>query len=152
MRTDKTTLYVIGGAVALVYFGVLDPILTALGIKKDQDDRSLDVQAQDPGSPWAPTMWKQVSGAIILTNAAAVKFTDELYNAFGAFNDCEECVKAVFRQLKFKTQVSYLADVFYQRYGQDLLAYLRGGNWPQDRLSSADLAEINSFIQKLPLK
>lgn len=152
MQKNDRYILIGAGAVALVYFGVLNPLLKFLGVKDSQDTVSLDNESVNPVSYWSPLLWKQTPGAIILTTAAVEKMVTDIYNAFGLFNDCEECVTAVFKQLKFKTQVSYLSDYFYKKYGQDLLSYIRGGLYPQDRLSDKDVQLINEFLQKLPLK
>jgi hypothetical protein len=74
----------------------------------------------------------------------------QILDSFGAFNDNEEQAIAVFHQLKTKANVSFLAEIFYRMTGQDLLTYLRGGIWPQDRLSDSDVNAINQFLSKLP--
>ena len=150
--TDNNKIILIGaGAVALIYFGVLNPILQALGIKTTVANRELDTASTDPGSPWSPAMYKRVQNARIMTRDSAAKLASELYNSFGVFNDCEECAIAVFKKLSFRTQVSFLAETFAQIYGQDMLTFIRGGAWPQDRLSDNDVKQLNDYIQKLPL-
>jgi len=139
-------------AVGVLYFGLLNPLLHFLGVKTSQDTVSLDQQATDPGSFWNPNFYKQISSPILLTRASGEALARSLYDCFGMFNDDEEQAKGIIKSLSFQTQLSYLADVFYQLYQQDLLSFLRGGNWPQDRLSDADVNELTKFVQKLPLK
>jgi hypothetical protein len=140
------------GAVGLVYFGLLNPLLKFIGVKDSAETTALNNTATDVNSPWLPGYWKTVPGAMILTMSAAEKMATTLYDSFGWFNDNEDQAKAVIRSLKFKTQLSFLAQIFYQKYGLDLLSFLRGGMYPQDRLSDADVSELNTFINKLPTK
>lgn len=140
--------YLAGGIVGFV---LIKQILEALGIWKDQDTKDLDNAAGDPNSFWNPNFWKgsqNYSYAIDLPTAQ--QLVTEIYNAFGAFNDCEECVIGIFRSMRTKANVSFLSYVFQQKYGMDLLKFLRGGIYPQDRLSDTDVAEINRYVKQLP--
>lgn len=140
------------GAVGLVYFGLLNPLLKFIGIKDSEETTALNNTATAVNSPWLPNYWKTIPGAMILTRSAAEKMADTLYNSFGWINDSEDQAKAVIRSLKFKTQLSFLSQVFTEKFGYDLLSFLRGGNYPFDRLSDADVNELNNFINKLPVK
>lgn len=151
MKQEQKYIVIGAAAIGLVYFGVLDPLLKFLGVKQSADTAALDTAASNPQSMWSPTLWKNTFNAKILTRAAAERLSRDIYDSFGMFNDCEECVISAFKQLSYRTQVSYLADIFYQLYGQDLISFIRGGNYPQDRLSDNDVQSINSFLQKLPL-
>lgn len=152
MQKNDKIILIGAGAVALVYFGVLNPLFKYLGLKQSEETINLDNEAVNPLSFWSPNFWRTVSGAKILTSAAVENMATDIYNSFGLFNDCEECVISIFKQLNYKTQVSYLSDYFYKKYGFDLLSFLRGGNYPQDRLSDKDVNDINIFLSKLPLK
>lgn len=153
MEKDNKTFLVLGlAAIGLVYFGVLDPVLKFVGIKDDQETKNIDEVAINPGTPWSINFWKNVPGATVLTRAYAVQLANTIYNSFGYFNDNEEQAKGVIKSLKFQTQLSFLSMVFYEIYKEDLLTFLRGGWYPQDRLSDNDLSELISFINKLPLK
>lgn len=142
---------ILGGVLA---FDVIKRILEALGLWDSKDTKELDDVSSDPSSAWNPNFWKQkpsnVAWTYAITTTQALQYAKEIYDSFGAFDDCEECAKGVFRQLRTKANVSFLADNFQQKYGKDLLDFLRGGLWPKDRLSDADVAEINRYIQQLP--
>lgn len=152
LSKDEKVIVIGAAGVAVLYFGLLNPLLKWLGIKDDANTKQLDATANIPGSPWDPNKYKITSGAVILTRSAGERYAREIYDAFGAFNDCEECAIAVFKQLKYQTQVSYLSQVFYDLYNQDLFTFLRGGIWPQDRLSDSELAALDSYVKNLPVK
>jgi len=152
LNKQEKIIIVGAAAVGVLYFGLLNPLLHFLGVKTSQDTTSLDQQATDPGSFWQANFYKNISAPVLLTRASAEALCREIYDAIGWTNDDEDRVKAVFKSLHFQTQVSYLADVFYQLYQADLLSWLRGGIFPYDRLSDADVNEITKYIQKLPVK
>lgn len=140
----------LGAIVVLKAFGAIDSMLEALGLKDGQDSKDLDNE-NSPTSFWSPTFYKSApTGAWLLTSAAATQYANQIYDAVGGFNDDEEAVITVFKKLRAQSQVSQLADVFSQLYKADLLTFLRGGNWPQDRLSDADVNLINNYIKSLP--
>lgn len=138
---------------ALIAFSAISRIFTGLGIFESQESKNVDATASSSTTFWSPTYWKQFpynSFSYRVTFDMATQFLKTITDSFGAFNDCEECVKGVFRLMRTKSNVSYLADVFQQQGNGDLFTYLRGGWWPQDRLSDSDLNEINNFLSQLP--
>jgi len=153
-KLDKNEKVIILGAlgIGVLYFGLLNPLLHFLGVKTGADTVTLDQQASNPGSFWQPSFWRNTTNPMLLTRASAEALAREIYNASGYWNDDEDKIKAIFKSLNFQTQVSFLADVFNQLYGADLLSWLRGGIWPQDRFSDADISEITKYLLKLPLK
>lgn len=151
---DKWTRYVILGIVVIVsikVLGLFDRLLEMLGLKKSEDTQKLDEAATDPGSWWNPTFWKSgPPGTLILKMETARQYAKRIYNAMGIFDDNEEEVKAVFRNMQTQSQASFLCDVFQQEYNIDCLNFLRGGMWPKDRLSDADVNEITNYVNNLP--
>lgn len=147
--SDVFPFLLIGGGI--IAFSVVKKLLQGVGIWESGDTKALDQAEENPYSFWNPNFYKQYSTytyAINLTQAT--EYANRIYDAFGIFNDCEECVKSVFGEMKTQSNVSYLSAVFNEIYQQDLLKFLRGGWWPQDRLSDADVSEINTMISKLP--
>lgn len=151
LSSDKNKLLIAAGVVGLAYFGVLNPLLKWLGIKDSQDTKDLDTAAGNPNNFWSPLFWKNVTRPIILTRSSAENIARTIYDAMGVFNDNEEQAVGALKNLKYQTQVSFLAEVFFQMYSMDLITFLRGGSWPQDRLSDAEVADLNSYLQKLPV-
>lgn len=151
---DKWVRLIVMGIVVYVILqvsGLFKSILQLLGLKTKPETEKLDNAATDPGSFWNPKFWESgPSGTLILTAAAVENYAKQIWDAIGAFNDDEEAVKAVFRKMKTQSQASYLADHFASKYKSDLLAFLRGGYWPQDRLSDYDVNEITEFVNRLP--
>lgn len=145
-------MLIVGGAIA---FGVVKDILEFLGLWDSKDTKDLNNASTDPNSAWNPNYWKTIkpagaSWSYAITDTTARQWSSEIYNSFGPFNDCEECAIAVCKRCRTKANFSFLADIFQQTYGQDFLTFLRGGWWPQDRLSDADVNIINQYIEGLP--
>jgi hypothetical protein len=139
---------------AVMGFFILKQLLEMLGIWKDKDDKALDAAGADANSFWSPEYWKLKPSGVEytrpITESTAKGYATEIYNAFSWINDCEECVKAVFKRLPSQASASFVSYAFNKTYGMDLLDFLRGGTWPQDRLSSADVNEINRYVATLP--
>ncbi len=135
------------GILAGSYFLVIKPILQKFGVVNtaadDANDKLSDQYATGKGSPFDPNYFKTVSKAIILTSASADALAETIYNAFSVWGDSEDTVYGVFRQLKTKTQVSYLSYVFFQKYKYDLYQYLTG------RMSDSELKVVNGLVANM---
>lgn len=153
-KNEKIVVWVgVGLAVYLVFnvVGGISALAEMFGLKEKQDTKDLNNSSTDPTNFWNPNFYTTGPvGTLLLTQAAAGQMAASIWRAFGPFDDNEELVKGVLKQLKTQSQVSFLAKVFYQDYKTDLLSYLRGTTWPYDRLSDADVNELNNYISKLP--
>jgi hypothetical protein len=145
--TDGQGLLKTGLIIGATYFLVVRPILVKVGIQKTAEDRKREDQIKDystsTASPFNPNYWKTVSKALILTSASSDALAKTIYDAIGFFYDDENAVYGVFRQLKAKTQVSYLADVFFKKYNYDLYQYLARN------LNANELAIVNGIVSNL---
>lgn len=148
---DVIPFIVIGGA--LIAFDVVNKILIKLGIVDSAATIALDDAATNPNSFWNPNFWKSAPNgqySYAITESEARQWIRDIKNSFGAFNDNEEQAIAVFKRCRTQANASFLSWVFNKDSGEDLLKYLRGGWWPQDRLSDADVWEITQFVNGLP--
>jgi hypothetical protein len=155
-KQDNSKLLLYGGGLIIVYFGILKPLLEKLGIAKSQADQQLINQQNLPNNknPFSPIYWKTVSGAKLITRNATNNLAKRIYEAMGFFSDDEPAVFSVFSQMKYKTQVSWLSDVFQQNYKMDLLDFLKRGKGqlPQAGLNSDELQQILNIVNALPIK
>lgn len=150
---DLMPLFLLAGGV--IGFVLLKQVLEKLGIWESADTKALDAVQDEPNSFWSPNYWQTIKPAnknwtYAITESEAAEWLREIEDSFGMFNDCEECAIAVFKRCRTKANLSFLSWVFSKLGGGDLLTYLRGGWWPQDRLSDADVNIINQYISKLP--
>lgn len=129
------------------YFLLLRPVLVATGVIDSPEDKKRDqIESQYAtglDSAFNPQWYRNVSGAVLITRAKAEELAEIIYDAMGLFNDDEDAIYAVFRQLKAKTQVSWLADVFFQQYNADLYQYLRG------RMSDSEMDVVHGIVNNL---
>lgn len=146
---DLMTIALAGGL--LLSFDMIKRFFEGIGIWKSAATKNIDSEETNPESAFNPNFYKNyVNYTYAITGQQALDYSTQIYDAFGVFNDCEECVFNVFYALKTKSNVSFLADKFSQKYGQSLLTFLRGGWYPQDRLSDSDLNTILQYVSKLP--
>jgi len=135
-------------------FSVIKKVLESIGLWSSQDSKDLDAAGSSASSWWNPNFYKTKPYNIPYTNpitsTTAKVLAEKLYSSFGPFNDDEESAISVFKSLPSQSAGSYVSESFLNRYGQDMLTFLRGGVWPQDRLSDADVAVINRYVNSLP--
>lgn len=151
-RENVTTgFYIAGGVLTWV---LLKKLLESLGILDPTSTVNLDNAMTDPNSFWNPNFWRSKPPNVNYTNpitlAQAETLSRSIYNAFSWYNDNEEQAIAVFKSLPSQAAASFLAHVFQQMYNADLLTFLRGGSWPQDRLSDSDVYMIHNYVMNLP--
>jgi hypothetical protein len=87
---------------------------------------------------------KLPAGALLLTQAGAAAYVDDLWDATGYFNDDEEKIYGVFRAMKTKSQVAALAKRFNQLKSKDLYSYL------SEYLSDSELLKVKGIIDQKP--
>lgn len=155
-KLDSGSVMAIGLLVAgLMGFSLVKEILEWLGLWKSKDTKDLDNASTNPESFWNPNYWQTIKPSnknwtYAITDTQAAQMCTAINDAFGPFNDDEEAVIGIFKSLRTKANCSFLCYIFQQVYGQDLLTWLRGGWWPQDRLSDSDVNTINQYINNLP--
>lgn len=101
------------------------------------------------GSYWQPSFWvnvaKKYGTATTIGKNVADNLAYELWDAIAWWGDSETQIYGVFRQLQYLSQISYLAQVFYAKYGKDLYGYLN------DHLSDDELNQIAIIVQNYPI-
>lgn len=151
IKISTTDVLLIGGG--LLAFTAIKRLLIAGGIAAGPGTKSASQEITNPVSYWKPSYYKRYGG-LLITRAVAENYAKRIHDAFGIFQDDFNAIMGVFSQLKAKTQISFLADVFQQRYGEDLLTFLTngGGILPWDGLSDKQLETLIAFTNKLKNK
>ncbi len=145
---DVMPLLYIGGAIVAIT--IVNKILDKLGLMGSKKRKN---EMEDPNSAFKPAYYKNYSSyTYAITTSQAKAFAQTIHNAFGVFQDDYNAVLSVFNQMRTKCNVSFLADVFIQGYGEDLLNFLTdgGGILPWDGLSREHLDEIIDMVNNLP--
>jgi hypothetical protein len=164
----KAMVILLGGVVVIVLlvvfvnktFGGLKnffgSITDGLGIT-DSPERAAAKQAvsnataasANVGSPWSPQFYKNApAGASLITQAGADNLAAQIWDSVGIFSaDIQEAYGA-FKQLHAKSQVSFLADRFYQNYQKDLFSWL---TLQYTKMGSPDpvLQQISNYVDGL---
>jgi len=159
MTKEEQNLYVRIGVLVGAYFLILKPILEKLGLSKTKEEEKLFFEVEKAAttiqSPFSPRYWQEAKPPkTIITTAALTKLTTDLYNAQNSFTgDDEAAIYNVLRQLKFKTQLSYLADAFQKKYKFDLLESLKNGHPnsfnPRSGLNTEELQTVFNIVKNL---
>lgn len=155
MAENNTGKYVlIAGGLWLGWRFVLSPILEGLQLK-DTPEEAAAKKLQDKVESlnisrdyWNPAfIHKAPAGytAKILTQSDANILARKIKDAAGYFNDNEEQIYSVFRELKYKSQIAFLVYKFNVLYGLDLYTWLK-----ESVLSAAELNTVLSIAEKLP--
>lgn len=146
----NTVLVVAGG---LIGFTMVTKLLAQFGLWTGPGGQATQQEQANPNSPWKPAFYKSSpAGSYLLTVDTATAFSKTIHNAFTVFNDDFNAIMSVFSALKTKSQLSFLSDVFQQRYNEDLLSFLKdgGGILPWDGLSDTHLKVLTDLVNHLP--
>lgn len=147
----KTILYLGGG---LLGFVLLKQLLETLGVWKSRDTVNLDTASQNPNSFWNPHFWETKPAGINYTNPISLQtaqnYAQIINDSLTWYDDNEDRIKSIFRSLPSQAAASFVSAAFAAFQHKDLLSFLRGGAWPNDGLSDADVNEINNYVNRLP--
>lgn len=97
---------------------------------------------------WSKSYYKQFKGKKpkLLEQKFAQKLVNTLWDAGSFYNDDEQKMYGVFRQLSTKTELSHLSDWFFNLKGQDLAQYLN------NHLNSDEMKIIYDIVNKYKTK
>jgi hypothetical protein len=148
---NLNTVLIAGTAI----FGILvvRRVLIKVGVLEGRGGTNVQKELTNPNSPWKPAFWISApAGAFLLRRSVAESFAKKIHDSFTLTQDDFNQIQSVFSQLTTKSQVSFLADVFSQVYGEDLLSFLGdgGGILPWDGLNDSNLAKITDLVSRLP--
>ncbi len=135
-------------------FAGLDKLLVSLGLKKSDEEIKLETDVKDQAtkdSPFSPAYWvnmQRKSKIYLLYKSNLTNLAQQIYSSVGTVFDTPEVATAAFKQCRYKTQVSQLADEFQRVYKKDLLA------WLYDKFDTdsqkAELSNILNYVNSLP--
>ena len=133
-----------GGKFLSKLFGLPGQIITkvgeGLGITATPEQQAtvkeindlLDEWARNPQkNPFAPSYWKEIKAQAtgnkvvkLYTNSIARAYAAQVKSSVGTFVDSPEKAVGFVNATEYKSQISYVADIFQQMYGEDMLSYL----------------------------
>jgi hypothetical protein len=122
----ETVLYI--GSALLVYFGIVKPLLDKLGVTKSEADKAIESAESSTDSAFAPNYWRKQKGKVnLITQASLQPKIKAIYDSITYLGSDFNKILSVFKSLKYKTQVSFLAENFAKKYNTDLFGYLKNG-------------------------
>lgn len=153
-QNQYKTLAIIA-AVAVVFFvfgkrllAIVDKILIATGLQDSAVEQAIADAAgvaSDVGSPFSPNYQvnlRKKGPVYLLYKNTAQAVARQIYESVGTVYDTPEQGLAAFKQLRYKSQVSQVADEFQINYKADLF------NWLQSRYDRDSQKEVLSQILK----
>lgn len=146
---NPNTLLVIGG-LGIAYFGLINPILKKLGIKKSSEEQAKEeaIKKADIDSAFNPDYWKIAPRPKLIFGASptAATVAKEINSAFGYFNDDEERIYAAVKRARTKTMFSQVVSAYRDLYKADLYNTLKS------KLSENEFFVIVKYVTALPDK
>lgn len=150
-KIDYNLIFKAGIAVG-VYFLVIKPLTEKLGLKASSAEKEAEKileQQETKINIWQGTeAVKRAAGANstikLLSYSSASSKADGIQDSFSFYNDDEERIYAIFRDLNAQTQVASLVDQYRLRHKADLLNALKSN------LSTTEVNEITKIINQKP--
>lgn len=145
-QIDPNTLIKAGVAIAGLY--IVYKIAQKVGVIPTAESNAAqqNLQQLETASYWDYNKFLSTlpGGALLLTQAGAAAYVDDLWDATGFFNDDEDKIFGVFRAMKTKSQVAALAKRFNQLKSKDLYSYL------SEYLNESELLKVKGIIDQKP--
>lgn len=150
-KIDYNLIFKAGIAVG-VYFLVIKPLTEKLGLKASSAEKEAEKilkQQETKINIWQGTeAVKRAAGPNstikLLSYSSAASKADGIQDSFSFYNDDEERIYAIFRDLNAQTQVASLVDQYRLRHKADLLNALKSN------LSTIEINEITKIINQKP--
>jgi len=135
------------GAIAVIFF--LTKILQKLGIVKSKRKREQDENIEEfrEADYFSPTFYKTVGAYNPITETEADIFAKAIRKSLRGFGTNEEELYSVFKQMKNKTNISQVAEMFGKKYrGKDMKSEI------MNELNKKEISVLMGIINQLPLK
>lgn len=148
--TTRIIVYglVTAGVIAIGYWGILKPILTALGITRSKDDKKGDKTESKLSRKqvFSPDLYNKNKSKVTISSGTASSDALNIYNAkwgglFGLSDD-ETLAVGSLTSAGSLVNISYIAYTFQKIYGKDLYSYL------DTFLEPTDYTTIDNYIAK----
>ena len=146
----------VGGGGFLLFKGYkfLKGILENLGLSQSQSDINVNTAQTNPNSPWSPLYYKtaqrQGHSVMLYTVASTDLLCKQIYESVGWFTDNWSQAFGAIKQCKYKTQISFLCERFKIKYNADLITWLPGSYYPNDRFSNDEVNQAIQYVSNLP--
>ena len=147
--TTNSTQFIVYGVVALAvvglaYFGIIKPILNAIGLTKDAVDRQgdNDYAKLSRQQVLSPQLYRENKNLITISSGSANESAYNIYIGKGTFWDNEDLAVGSITSAGSLVNISYIAYIFDANYGESMESYL------QSYLESEDWIIIDNYVDK----
>jgi hypothetical protein len=151
--TGDTAKYIVYGVVgvavlAVAYFGIIKPILNAVGLTSSKEDRETGNIQEDltEEAVLSPLLYNQNKNKVTITsskaNTSAVNIYEAKWGGSWGLSDKEEMAVGAITSAGSLVNVSYIASVFQNLYKKDLYTYL------ESFLENENWRSINDYLKK----
>jgi len=151
--TGDTAKYIVYGVVgiavlAVAYFGIIKPILNAVGLTSDKEDRETGRIQDDltKESVLTPLLYNENKNKVTISsakaNTSAVNIYEAKWGGTWGLSDKEELAVGAITSAGSLVNVSYIASVFQNLYKRDLFSYL------ETFLENDNWRSINDYLKK----
>ena len=151
--TGETAKYIVFGVVGIVvlgvaYFGIIKPILNAVGLTSSKEDRETGRIQDDltQEQVLSPLLYNQNKNKVTITsakaNTSAVNIYEAKWGGTWGLSDKEEKAVGAITSAGSLVNVSYIASVFQNLYKRDLFTYL------DSFLENDNWRSINDYLKK----
>jgi len=151
--TGETAKYIVFGVVgvavlAVAYFGIIKPILNAVGLTSSKEDRQTGNIQEDltEEAVLSPLLYNQNKNKVTITsakaNTSAVNIYEAKWGGSWGLSDKEEMAVGAITSAGSLVNVSYIASVFQNLYKKDLYTYL------ESFLENENWRSINDYLKK----
>lgn len=110
---------------------------------KEKGEKKIIVSTINRSDYFKPQLYKNYGMSKWLTGNKSNDLAQQINDAFGMFNDVEEEIYDVFRQLEYKIQVSQISEAYSKSFKKDLAGVLI------DKLSKSELQQVFIIIDQL---
>lgn len=147
--TGNSTQYIVYGVVAMAvlglsYFGIIKPILNAVGLTKDAEDRQgdNDYEKLSRQQVLSPLLYRSNKDKITISSGTANESAYNIWIGKGTFWDNEDLAVGSLTSAGSLVNMSYISHIFDDNYGQSLESYL------QSYLEPSDWIIIDNYVGK----
>lgn len=153
VNTGETAKYIVYGVVgiavlAVAYFGIIKPILNAVGLTSSKEDRETgNIQENlTEEAILSPLLYNDNKNKVTITsskaNTSAVNIYEAKWGGTWGLSDKEEMAVGAITSAGSLVNVSYIANVFQNLYKRDLYTYL------ESFLENDNWRAINDYLKK----
>jgi hypothetical protein len=147
--TTNSTQFIVYGVVALAvvglaYFGIIKPILNAIGLTRDKVDRQgdNDYAKLSRQQVLSPQLYRENKNLITISSGSANESAYNIWRGKGLFWDNEDLGVGSITSAGSLVNISYIAYIFDANYGESMESYL------QRYLEPEDWIIIDNYVDK----